>query len=207
MPATRRRGTCNGDVFTALRAATAADHERVEAALNLTEPGLTRTRLVAVLHRLHGFWLAAEAGLDGWAALEPDAAAAVGWHRRRRAALFAGDLRSLAADPCESAVPGLAAVPDTEEALGRMYVLEGSTLGGVLIDRHLAALPHLGVRLLAFSPYGDRTGAMWHAFRTATRQRVAAGAEAGRVVAGAQVTFAALAAWCEAAGGAARVPA
>jgi heme oxygenase len=78
-----------------------------------------------------------------------------------------------------------------------MYVLEGSTLGGTFIDRHLAALPQLGeVRLRAFSPYGAQTGAMWHAFRSATRDRVAAGGDPAAVVAAARETFAVLAAWC-----------
>jgi heme oxygenase len=90
-------------------------------------------------------------------------------------------------------------VPSTEDALGRLYVLEGSTLGGTFIDRHLTGLLALtGVRVRAFSPYGRETGAMWHAFRRAARDRVAAGGDPGRVVAAAQDTFAALAAWCDA---------
>ena len=77
-------------------------------------------------------------------------------------------------------------------------MLEGSTLGGVFIDRHLATLPELsGVRLRAFSPYGAETGAMWHAFRSATRARVAAGGQAATVVGSARATFAALAVWCD----------
>jgi heme oxygenase len=95
-------------------------------------------------------------------------------------------------------VPDLPAVEDTDQALGRLYVLEGSTLGGTFISRHLATLPTLGpnVRLGAFSPYGAETGAMWHAFRRVTRDRVAAGGDAGRVVGAARATFSALAAWC-----------
>ena len=77
-----------------------------------------------------------------------------------------------------------------------MYVLEGSTLGGAFIDRHLASLPQLaGVRVRAFSPYGAETGAMWHAFRRVARERVAAGGDA-RSVDSARATFRALDAWC-----------
>lgn len=185
------------DVLTALRTATAADHDRVEAALDLLDPALTRERLVRVLHLLHGFWLAAEAGLDDWAARQPADAVALDWARRRRAPLLAADLAGLGADPEHSAVPALPAVAGTEDALGRLYVLEGSTLGGTFIDRHLTGLPSLtGARVRAFSPYGRETGAMWHAFRRAARDRVAAGADAGHMVAAARQTFAALAAWC-----------
>ncbi len=192
------RHTRSADVLTELRTATAVDHEQVETTLGLMDDQLGRDRLVAVLARLHAFWTAAEAGLDAWAARWPADAETVGWSRRRRAHLFAEDLRTLGADPDSAPVPDLPAVEDTDQALGRLYVLEGSTLGGTFISRHLATLPTLGpeVRLGAFSPYGAETGAMWHAFRRVTRDRVAAGGDAGRVVGAARATFSALAAWC-----------
>ncbi|WP_448624797.1 biliverdin-producing heme oxygenase [Geodermatophilus sp. URMC 64] len=180
------------DVLRTLRTATAREHEQVESALDLMSPDLDRARLADVLGRLHAFWRAAEAGLDDWAEREPEPAGAVEWGRRRRAALFAADLAALGAE----SVPGLPVLPDvegTDEALGRMYVLEGSTLGGTFIDRHLAGLPGLGVRVTAFSPYGAETGAMWHAFRRFTRERVS---DPDRAVAAAGATFRALAAWC-----------
>lgn len=186
------------DVLTALRTATTAEHDRVEAALDLLDPRLTRGRLTGVLHRLHGFWTAAEAGLGAWADREPADAMALDWDRRRRTALFATDLTGLDADPDRSTVPDLPAVAGTDDAIGRLYVLEGSTLGGTFIDRHLTGLPALaGTRVRAFSPYGRETGAMWHAYRRAARDRVAAGGDAGRMVAAAEATFTALAGWCE----------
>ncbi len=187
-----------GDVLTELRTATAVEHEQVESTLGLMDPQLDRDRLVEVLTRLHAFWTAAEAGLDAWARRSPADAVTVDWSRRRRASLFAADLRALGATPPDGGSPELPPVEDTDQALGRLYVLEGSTLGGTFIARHLATLPALGpgVRLGAFSPYGAETGAMWHAYRRVTRERVAAGGDAGRVVAAARATFTALAAWC-----------
>jgi heme oxygenase len=188
------RGT--DDVLRLLRTATAAEHEDVERTLDLLDPSLTRHRLAQVLDAMHGFWRAAEAGLDDWAARCPADAQRVDWPRRRRAALFATDLRELGA-PATDTAPLLPSVPGTDEALGRMYVLEGSTLGGVLIDRHLAVLPGLaGVTVGAFSPYGSETGAMWAAFRRTTRARVAAGGDAAAMLASARTTFAGLAGWC-----------
>jgi heme oxygenase (biliverdin-IX-beta and delta-forming) len=185
------------DVLATLRTATAAEHDLVERALDLLDPGLTRERLTAVLTLLHGFWRAAEGGLDAWARAEPADVAALRWGRRRRAHLFAADLTALGADPAGSPVPDLAPVRGTDEALGRLYVLEGSTLGGTFIDRHLATLPALGpATIRAFSPYGPDTRAMWHAYRRAARDRVRAGGDADRMVAAAQGTFGALAAWC-----------
>jgi heme oxygenase len=184
------------DVLRLLRTGTAAEHEAVERGLDLLDPGLDRLRLVEVLGRLHGFWQAAEAGLDAWAAEHAADAAAVTWPRRRRAALFAADLAELGVAP-PPPVPALPALPGTGAALGRMYVLEGSTMGGRFIDRHLGTLPGLaGTRLRAFSPYGAETGTMWHGFRQAVRAHVADGGEPTAVVTAARGTFRALAAWC-----------
>src|SRR3954468_5393500 len=98
---------------------------------------------------MHGFWVAAEAGLDAWAARHPADADDVSWPRRRRAALFAADLRALGGDGTAAAAscprrpgaalfaaglralggngtaepPRLPAIADTDQALGRLYVL------------------------------------------------------------------------------------
>jgi len=183
-------------VLRLLRSGTAAEHDSVERSLDLLDPELDPARLTAVLTRMHGFWRAAEDGLDDWADRFPDDAESVTWAARRRAGLFAADLGALGAPPAGDS-PLLAPVEDTDDALGRMYVLEGSTLGGTFIDRHLAGLPGLtGVRLRAFSPYGAQTGAMWHAFRRATRDRVARGGDPEVMVAAATMTFRSLASWC-----------
>lgn len=185
------------DVLRRMRSATAADHERVEVALDLMQPRLDRSRLGAAVATLHAFWRSAEDGLDGWAALHPRDADRVDWGGRRRSHLYAADVRALGAD-LVAVAPSLPVVGTTDEALGRMYVLEGSTLGGTFIDRHLTGLPDLsGVRLQAFSPYGERTGAMWAAYRRATREHVAGGGDPDRVVAAACDTFGALAGWID----------
>jgi heme oxygenase len=188
-----------GDVLRRLRTATSVEHERVERSLDLMDPELDRARLVRALTALHGFWVAVERGLGEWAAREPADAAALDWPRRRRAHRYAEDLAALGAPPA-LAGPALPPVAGTDEALGALYVLEGATLGGTFIDRHLRSLaPLAGVRLRAFSPYGADTGAMWHAYRRATRARVAADGDADRVVAAACLTFGVLADWCDAA--------
>jgi heme oxygenase len=184
------------DVLRLLRTGTAGEHEDVERTLDLLDPALTPARLVTVLERMHGFWRAAEAGLDRWAQQHPADAERLAWARRRRADLFAADLATLGA-PAAATTPALPPVEGTDEALGRMYVLEGSTLGGTFIDRHLASLPALaGVRIGAFSPYGEQTGAMWADFRRAARERVAGGGSPQVMLAAARTTFAALAGWC-----------
>ena len=195
------------DVLRALRTGTAEEHRTVEDLLDLLDPDLDRRRLAEVLTLMHGFWVAAERGLDEWAARRPADARTVAWDRRRRAGLFATDLRALGA-PVPADEPSLPAVADTDEALGRLYVLEGSTLGGTFIDRHLAGVPGLAdVRIRAFSPYGPDTGAMWSAYRRATREHVRSGGDADRILASARGTFAALAQWFRAADRGREVPA
>jgi len=195
--ADRQPTTGDTDVLRRLRTETAREHQAVEDTLDLLSPTLGLDRLIEVLTRMHGFWLAAEASLDAWAQAEPADAAEVGWARRRRAGLFAADLATLGAAAATQR-PELPPVTGTDAALGRLYVLEGSSLGGVFIDRHLATLPQLAAvgPLSAFSPYGEETGAMWHAFRTVTRARIAGGGNADRLVAAARETFGALAGWC-----------
>jgi heme oxygenase (biliverdin-IX-beta and delta-forming) len=194
--ARRDARSTDDDVLRLLRTGTAAGHEDVERTLDLLDPALSRERLAAVLDLMHGFWRAAEAGLDAWAARCPADAGRLEWPRRRRTALFGSDLAALGATASDRS-PELPPVPGTDAALGRMYVLEGSTLGGVFIDRHLATLPGLaGVPVRAFSPYGSETGAMWAAFRRATRARAADGGDTGAMLAAARATFADLADWC-----------
>jgi heme oxygenase (biliverdin-IX-beta and delta-forming) len=203
----RRDVRGEGDVLRMLRSGTAAEHADLERSLALLDPALDRTQLTRVLERMHGFWQSAEAGLDAWAARFPADARSVSWQHRRRAGLFAADLATLGA-PGADGGPDLAPPAGTDEAMGRLYVLEGSTLGGAFIDRHLATVPELaGLRLRAFSPYGPETGAMWHGFRRAARGRVAAGGDAGTMVAAARQTFGALAVWCRPAAADVRVPA
>jgi heme oxygenase len=53
-----------------------------------------------------------------------------------------------------------------EAAVGALYVMEGSTLGGQVISKALAGADWLPTGGLAyFNPYADRTGAMWRSFR------------------------------------------
>jgi heme oxygenase len=81
--------------------------------------------------------------------------------------LVEADLASLGMAPDAIASLPLCAAAATlgsspAKALGTAYVLEGSTLGGQVINRALAGAswaPPGGLRY--FTPYGENTGAMW----------------------------------------------
>src|SRR5829696_2894983 len=101
------------NVLRMLRTGTAAEHAQVERVLDLLDPELDRGRLASVMGLLHGFWRAAEGGLDAWAADFPADARAVDWARRRRAPLFAADLAALGA-PASAERPRLPALKGTD---------------------------------------------------------------------------------------------
>lgn len=145
----------------ALREATASAHETLEVQARI-EPRLsdpaTRGATVAAFYRFH-------AGLEPLshpltAALNSELDA--GFEPRSRAEGIAQDLKLLGQrvpPPARPVAPATAG-----EALGWVYVAEGSMLGGRIIRRRLAAegrdLDGLGF----LDPYGEETGARWRAF-------------------------------------------
>lgn len=85
-------------------------------------------------------------------------------------------------------IEGLAAT-DPVAVLGVLYVLEGSTLGGAFLRRHLAesfGLTDAGLRY--YSPYGIHPKPHWVAFKERMNAAIS-DADADRVVAAAGETF------------------
>ncbi len=132
--------------------------------------------------------------MDEWAAVHPRTAQDLAWSQRRRRRLFEQDLLALGGGPLRPG-PVLPGVPTTAAALGRLYVLEGSSLGGQVINASLAARDGAlsVVRLRGLSPYGDRTGAMWRDYRRIVATWPVEDADV--VVASAVETFVGLEAW------------
>lgn len=115
---------------TLLRTATASAHDRVDQALggfDLSDRDGYRAFLIAQAQPL----VTVEAAIDAFdpAAILPD------WPERRRVPLIAADLTDLDA-PIPTAEP--LDLPDSPAALGAIYVLEGSRLGGALLARNVS---------------------------------------------------------------------
>jgi heme oxygenase len=173
-----------------LRAATATAHEALERDLDWQARVGTLPGYRSLLARLHGFHTTWEpaigAALDDGAFFDP----------RRRVAALAQDLAFLGLSP--EGIDGLPhALPipldGPAAAMGALYVLEGSTLGGRVIGRHIAAAHGLTDGGLAYySGHGPRTGAMWSSFRA---RLDAFDGEAVAVVAAANATFDAMRMW------------
>lgn len=144
----------------ALRSGTALSHQRLEAELALLSPPLKRERFLQVLQRFHGFHVAWEPALAAWLPSRFCAA-------RSKLAALQADLAAMGLGPaaigalpvCVESVTMCASVP---AALGALYVMEGSTLGGKLITARLRDAPWLpAAGLRYFDPYGGRSGVLW----------------------------------------------
>lgn len=160
--------------------------------MGLLSEQLTLEAYQNVIKRFYGFWIDWQphvaALLRDGALLEP----------RQRLYLLEADLAALGFSVNE--VEALPRCPppvlrDAAEALGSLYVMEGSTLGGRVIERHVER--HLGLKgqfgCAYFSGYGTGTGAMWRAFLARLDAEPAEHAE--RIGNGASATFECLAGW------------
>lgn len=171
-----------GTLRNRLRRETAERHRRAEAAMPSLAALGNREVYRATLARLYLFysrWELATQHCEMLREVVPDLA------ERRRLNLLELDIRALGGSPRGSPLSGCD-VLTVPQALGALYVLEGSTLGGQIIRRAVA--PALGTKALAFfTGHGARTGALWSSF-VAALDRYDGDADA--VVAGADDCFA-----------------
>jgi heme oxygenase len=173
-----------------LRARTAAEHQGLEAALDMLTLVREPERLRTLLERFYGFHAVWEPAI----AASPVAAFAAD---RGRLACLRTDLVGLGLSEADLAAlprcrPAAALAGTSARAIGSLYVMEGSTLGGQVISR---ALKDAGRESLAyFNPYGRETGARWRAF-AAWAEDAAAGEDRETAVASAEATFALLRTW------------
>ncbi len=192
--AARTPDPASGALAARLRRETADAHRSLEEALDLLRRPLDRQRFKHVLERFHGFHTVWESAVRRHAALIAFLDA------RTRLPALRRDLLALGAAPSEvEHLPVCLAAADLArseaEAIGSIYVMEGSTLGGQLIARALAEadwLPDGG--LSYFNPYGRDTGARWRAFHAFAEARLPEDAH-GAAVAGARRTFEVLGSW------------
>jgi heme oxygenase len=122
----------NETVRAQLRAATTEAHDRVDAVFSRFEL-TSRADYARFLHAQGGALIALERALD--AGIAPHLP--IGWAERRRSAALLRDLAGLGAPAPD--VDTLPAIERAEDALGTIYVLEGSRLGGAVLKRSVAA--------------------------------------------------------------------
>jgi heme oxygenase len=158
-----RRPDC---IVARLRSSTATTHNRLERRLNAIERFCNPELRTDLIERYAAFYLPAEAALATYIAriTEMD----FDWRSRTDPLTAAARGRRLPNFP----------VPRGEaEALGMIYVLEGSTLGGRLILRSVSERGVDVSDLRFLDPYGADTGRRWRRF-LAVLQRHTQGDEA-----------------------------
>lgn len=186
-------------ILERLREETRAEHERIERSLDLTRPGRTARDVAGLLVGFYGFYAPWERAAGG-----TFAAAGMGafFERRRKVLCLERDLRFHLGEGADvSSLPACDRMPDmtsVPKALGSMYVLEGSTLGGQIIARHFRRhVPGLedGRGCSFFECYGAGVGMMWREFQGVLRAHSTSRGADDTMVAAARETFVLLQDW------------
>ena len=156
------------DLFEMLKRETAVVHERVMDetwAQRVLSADYTLPEYRELLQKYYGFYLPLETVLLalGESVFDPS---------RAKHSFLQEDLSFLNSTDCLDPVicPKIPEMGDVPSALGLCYVLEGATLGGQMIAKHLNI--SLGLTqsegLKFFSGYGSETGKMWNSFKAHT---------------------------------------
>ncbi len=180
-------------VLERLRSETREHHERAERVVPLLSPALTKDAYRRYLLALLGLYRPLEERLAAAGLSGIDLAA------RRKSAWIERDLRALgveerviqAAPTCDD----LPALDSVDRAWGCLYVLEGATLGGQILARHVRGREGLEDACAFLTAYGERTGERWTELRAALSAHAARGADEDAIVAGAKATFDAFERW------------
>ncbi len=190
-------------ILARLKAETKLYHDRLEHeryTRRLTQDDLRIEEYILVLQKFFGFYAPLEERIGAvpeWSMVELDFTA------RRKTPLLIRDLCCLGAtDQTFQHMPicaHLPAIHSFSAALGCMYVLEGATLGGQLISRHMKATfalhPNNGCAF--FNSYGPALGPMWKAFSAFLNAYATTLAQQEAVLQAACATYTALEAWLD----------
>jgi heme oxygenase (biliverdin-IX-beta and delta-forming) len=186
--------TATPSIVALLRSRTQDAHSALEAQLGLLDQPASTEHFAHLLLRFFGFHLVWEKDLQAFPALAHELKG------RSRLQHLRHDLKILGVTDADiDSVPlcgdAHRVAKDEASALGSFYVLEGSTLGGQVITKHLSGAGWLPAEGLSyFNPYGARTGVMWRSFKGWLDVQAEHHA-ANDIVAGARATFVVLQHW------------
>ncbi len=183
------------DLFLMLKQETSVIHEKVMQeswAQRVMSLDYTRHEYSELLQKYYGFYLPIESQLlDFHTPVFPPS--------RAKHNLLQEDLSFLNLGPffAPAICQKLPQIVDVPSALGICYVLEGATLGGQIISRHLK--DSLGLKendgLKFFLGYGSETAKMWNSFKAQARDIVRSPQESHAMLQAAIKTFSSLSDW------------
>jgi len=180
-------------ILQRLRSETASHHAAIESQMPLLDPELSRETYIHLLQRFWGYYSPLEQRLRSQSFEEHYL-----WSDREKTPRLISDLLALGATTtglarCEN----LPCLDSTAKILGCLYVIEGASLGGQIIAKHLDAnlglTPETGASF--FSGYGVNTGPYWLAFRTFLSEFAASLNQDDQIVVSANATFQTLGDW------------
>jgi heme oxygenase (biliverdin-IX-beta and delta-forming) len=156
-------------ILEKLRSRTKEVHRRLEensVLSKITQPSFSLSDYIFLLEKFYAFIQPAEQlvfGMPELSEIVPE------FERRRKAELLISDLRYLSGSKVVPAIRDSsisAVINSIPQALGYLYVLEGSTLGGKIISENLKNF--LGIEKDSggkyFNNYSEERGNMWKSF-------------------------------------------
>ena len=174
-----------------LKAATADLHAAVEETMAIS----TRLATLGGYRDVLRMFYRAFAAIDGEIARHPATTSVPASERRRVRPSLEADLAELDRLLGESIEP-LEVLPcqlhgtDPAILLGAMYVVEGSSLGGQVLGRHVRELHGRDVPFSYLTRYGDDLGPLWRSFGDFVNATLCDDASISRAIVAARATFA-----------------
>ncbi len=186
------------DLFLMLKQETSVVHEKVMLeswAQRVMSLDYTRQEYIELLQKYYGFYAPIETQLL-------DFHTPVFSLSRAKHQLLEQDLSflKLGAFSAPAMCQKLPSILDVPSALGICYVLEGATLGGQIISKHLKDSLGLTEKegLKFFLGYGTQTIKMWNSFKTQAKDIVVSPQESHAMLQAAIKTFSSLSDWMDA---------
>lgn len=175
-------------ILAKLKETTKEQHEALETVVNVMNSTFTLDDYKALITKFYLFYSALEPSLPAEQLIENG----FDIESRRKLPSLERDLSALSIvqKPDEAAVE-IPVFDSVAKAFGAAYVLEGATLGGQIITRHLSSAigitPETGASF--FYSYGPNVGPMWKEFGAAITAYADANGHDEEIVAGARETF------------------
>jgi heme oxygenase len=173
-------------ILQKLKESTRQQHEDVEGAVDVMSKLFSLEDYKKLIAKFRSFYSAYEPTLP-YADLKE---AGFDYDERRKLPSLEADAKALGLEPGDQ----FTALPDVSslaKAFGSIYVIEGSTLGGQVISRHLkeqlGLTPENGGAF--FASYGSLVGPMWKQFGEAVTAFAADGKNDEEIVEAAKQTF------------------
>lgn len=177
-------------ILAKLKEATRAQHEGLENTVNVMDQMFSMENYKTLLTKFYRFYSSIEPQIDKLDL----SGTGYNFDERRKLPKIEADLKSLGVFEKAQQMPkwdGLPALENNAQAIGSLYVMEGATLGGQVINRHLKE--HLGISPenggAFFSGYGAETGPKWKEFMSIANEFAEKANEDEVIIESAKKTF------------------